>query len=74
VLDDLEADAVGVGGRLVAGGALVNEGERDRLAGHRLDGLGQLGDLGAVPLIGRRHVQGEQVTEGVDRQVDLRAL
>jgi site-specific DNA recombinase len=76
VLDDFQADAVGLGvrRRLVAGVALVDEGQRDRLAGDLLDGLGQLGDLLSVLLIGRRDVQGQQVPEGVHGQVDLRAV
>jgi len=55
VLDDFEADAVGLGvaGRLVPGVALVDERERDGVTGDLLDGLGQFGDPDPILRVGR---------------------
>src|SRR5271166_1558989 len=63
-----------VGIRIIAGVALVDERDLDRLPGHRLHGLGQHGDLVPLLLIGRGDVHGQQVPERIHRHVDLRAL
>jgi hypothetical protein len=54
--------------------ALVDIGHLDALAGGGLHGLGQAPDLGAVVRTGRRHVQSRQVTQYVDRPVQLGTL
>ena len=76
VPDHLEPQAVrrGVGRRLLAGVALVDEGELDRRAGGVLEGGGELPDLGPVLLVRRRDVRRQQVAEGIDRGVQLGAL
>lgn len=63
VLDDFELDAVLLGGfgGVGPGVALIDEGQLDRRAGHPLHLLGQRRDLVAVPLIGRRYGQRQQV-------------
>jgi hypothetical protein len=61
-------------GSVGAGGTLVYIGQFDRAAGHLLHLLGRRGDLFAIPLIGRRDGQRQQVPEGGDRDVDLRSL
>jgi len=76
VRGDFEADAVGrgVSGRLSAGVPLIDEGERDGLAGDLLDGLGERGNLDPILLVGRRDVQGEQVAERVDPRATFDAI
>jgi hypothetical protein len=75
-LDDFETDTV-LRCRLcgyLTGIALINEGHIDGLGGDVLDCLGQVGDLGAVALGGRGDMQRQQVAEGVDDRIHLRAL
>jgi hypothetical protein len=57
-------------GTVVAG---INEGDIDTVAGGVLHRLRQPPDLGAVIGIGRRDMQSQQMTKGVDRHVQLRA-
>jgi hypothetical protein len=71
--NDLEGDALctrGLG-RLVTGIAVIDIGERDGLAGGVLDGLGQTADLGSIIDVGRRHMQGEQMAERIDGQMQF---
>jgi hypothetical protein len=75
-LEDLPPDPVlgRRGGRIVAGVALVHKADLDRLPGHFLNRFGQHSDLLSVLLVGRCYVQRPQMTERIDRNVDLRAL
>ena len=63
-LDDLESDALHLGGlcRPVSGVALIDDGDVDAVLGGDLNDLGHTADLGAVIGIGGRDVQGEQMT------------
>jgi hypothetical protein len=75
-LGDLELDAVRFrcGRRSLARVALIDKGEFDAVAGRRLDGGCQRGDL--IPFIGisRSHVQRQQGAERIDRKVNLGTL
>ena len=76
MLDDLQPDAMllrGFGG-VLSGIALVDIGQFHALARHLLHLFGQRSDLGAISLIGRRHLQRQQVPQRIDRDVDLGAL
>ena len=75
-LDHLQLDAVrgGRGRWLLAGVALVDVGQLDVLAGHRLHRCGQRRHLRALLLVGGRHQQRQQVAQGVDGGMDLRSL
>ncbi|MBA8915240.1 hypothetical protein HNR51_004340 [Methylorubrum thiocyanatum] len=61
-------------GRLLAGVALIDEGDLDVIVSGRLQGLGQTLDLSAVIGVGWRDVQGQKMAERVHRPVQLRAL
>ena len=54
--------------------ALIDEGDLDILTGGRLHGFCKAADLGAIVRIGRRDVQSQEMAEGIDGGVDLRAL
>src|SRR3954470_5992121 len=75
-LHHLQLDAVlaGCRGWLLAGVALIDEGDLYALAGRRLYGLGQPADLSTIIGIGGRDVQRQEVAEGIHRHVQLRAL
>ena len=75
-LHDLQFDAVRTGGhgRLLAGVALIDEGDLDARAGGRLHGLGQPGDLSAIIGISGCDMQRQEVAEGIHRHVQLRTL
>ena len=59
-------------GRLLAGAALIDEGDIDGLVGGRR-GHGRAAALSAIIGIGRRDMQRQEVTEGVQRHVQLGA-
>lgn len=61
-------------GRLPAGVALIDEGDLNAVVGGRLHGPGQMLDLGTVIGVGRRNMQGQEMTEPVHRHVQLRTL
>jgi len=61
-------------GRLLAVISLVDRGQLHACSGGRLHGLGHPSDLGTIAGTGRRHVQGQQVTQRIHRQVQFRAL
>jgi hypothetical protein len=61
-------------GRLLAGVAAIHVGQLDALPSHFLHRPGQLAHLRAVLLGGRGDAQSEQMSEGVDGSVQLRAL
>ena len=75
-LHDLQLDAMLACnfGRLLAVISLVDIGQLHACSGGRLHRLGHSSDLGTIAGTGRRHVQGQQVTQRVHRQVQLRAL
>jgi hypothetical protein len=75
-LDDDQFDAVGRGrrGGVQAVVALVDVGHVDVCGGGDLHGPGQAADLGVIVGIGRRDGQGQQVSQRIDRQMQLRAL
>ncbi len=58
-------------GRVFARIALIHIGDLDRFAGLGLDPLGKFGDLSTILLVGSCHTQGEQVSQGVDREMDF---
>ena len=58
-------------GRPVAGVALVDVGELDTLVGRDLDRLCKAAHLSAIVVVGRSDVEGQDMTEGVDRHVQL---
>jgi len=64
----------GLGRRLLAGVALVHEGDLDALAGGGLNRGGELRGLGAVLLVRRRRMRRQEVAQRVDGHVQLRAL
>lgn len=74
--DDLERDAVVSGGLAwrLTGVPLVHVGQRHRLPGRLLHGGRQVSDLGLVLVIGGRDMQGEQLTQRINGEVDLGAL
>ena len=57
-----------------SGVALIDKGHLDRASGNGLHILGQGLDLGAVALIGSSDAQRQQVSQRVDRDVNLRSL
>jgi hypothetical protein len=59
--------------RLIAGVALINVGDLDRVAGHLLHLVGQFSDLCPLLHVGWRHMQRQQVSECVHRQMHLAA-
>ena len=59
---------------LLAGVALVNKGHLDRITGGSLDVLGQVADLSSLLFVGRRDLQGQQVSQGINRLMDFAAL
>ena len=75
-LDDFQANPVPLsrlsGG--LAGIALIHVREFNVMAGHLLEGLSQDFHLRPVLDIRRRHVEGQQVTQGIDGDMDLRSL
>jgi site-specific DNA recombinase len=75
-LHDLQLDAMLACnfGRLLAVISLVDIGQLHACSGGRLHRLGHSSDLGTIAGTGRRHVQGQQVTQGVHRQVQFGAL
>lgn len=62
---------LGGAGGILARVALVDESNLDRFAGPFLDPFRNLKDLRAILLIGRRHAQGEHMSESIERQVDF---
>ena len=72
-LDDLRGDALGLRGlgRSDAGMALVDVGQGDGLAGSVQDCLREAPNVGAVIDIGWDHMQGEQMAERGDGQMQL---
>ena len=71
----MHGDALSVGGirDLFASIALIDVGQRHVLARDVLDGFGQAANFLAVPYVGGRDVEGQQMAECVDRHVDLGA-
>ena len=57
-----------------SGVALVDIGQFHRVAGHLLDLFGQGSHLLTVAAVGRRHLECEQVSQRIDRDVDLGAF
>lgn len=72
-LDDRQRYALSRRGRLRrrSGVAGIDIRQGDRCPGFRPHGGGEFGDLAAILLIGRRHLQRQQVSRGIDGQVDL---
>jgi hypothetical protein len=57
-----------------AGVALIDIGQLDGAAGHLLHLFCERSDLGSVALVRSRDLQHQQVAQGVDRDLDLRAF
>ena len=57
-----------------AGVALIDIGQPDGAAGHLLHLFCERSDLGSVALVRSRDLQHQQVAQGVDRDLDLRAF
>src|SRR5215472_11442601 len=66
--DDFQLHAMRFGllSRCIAGVALVNESEFDRLPGDLLDRLSQFTYLSTVLLVSRRDQQGQQIAQRID--------
>lgn len=60
--------------RLLTRLALIHKGELDVLSGCLLDLLGKLAHLCAFLLIGRSHLQRQQMAQGGHRDVHLAAI
>jgi len=75
-LHDLQLDAMLACnfGRLLAVISLVDIGQLHACSGGRLHRLGHSSDLGTIAGTGRRHMQGQQMTQRVHRQVQFGAL
>lgn len=58
----------------LAGVALIDIGQLDGAAGHLLHLFCERSDLGSVALVRSPDLQRQQVAQGVDRDVDLRAF
>ncbi|MDB5395738.1 MAG: hypothetical protein JWM91_3244 [Rhodospirillales bacterium] len=58
-------------GRSLPGVVLVDIGQFARVAGHLLHRLGQRDHLRTVDLVGRRHLERQQMAQRVDRDVHL---
>src|SRR6266516_1484943 len=63
----------GCQGRSLARVALIDKGQFDMLSGHVLHRCGQLAHLIAILFVSRRHVQGQQRSQRIHRQMDLAA-
>ena len=76
MLYDFQVNALlGCGGRrFFAGIPLIDKSYFYLLLGHGLNRLRQLGDLRPVLFIGGSHPQRQQMTQSIDRGVNLRAL
>ena len=72
--DQANALCCGSRGWLCSGVSLIGESHLDVAIGHRLHLLRQSGDLSPLLFIGGRHLHGEQMTERVDGNMDLRSL
>ena len=74
--DDFQVDAVSRCGvrHFLAGIALIDPGQFDVLARHRLHLPRQRLDLSALVLVGRRDHQREQQPQGIDRRMGLGSL
>jgi hypothetical protein len=72
--DDLECNAVfSCGfGWLFSRISLIDVSQRDTFAGRLLDGVGKTADLGSIVGIGRRDVQGQQMSQCVHGQMQFR--
>ena len=75
-LDDLQPDAVRgrFGGWLLPAVALVDKGQFHRAARCLLHRCGQVGNLAPILGIGGGGMQRQQIPQGIDRGVELRAL
>jgi len=71
--DDFQLNTMlfGLLDRCITGVSLINEGEFARLASRLLHCLSQLAHLRTVLLIGKRDMQRQQMTQGIDRQMHL---
>ncbi len=74
--DDNQIDSVlsSVLAGLFARVALIRESNFHAVPGRLLNLFCQIGNLSAFLLIGRSDLQGQEVTEGVDRSMNLRSL
>ena len=61
-------------GRVLTRVALIDKGECDVVSRHLLHRGGQLSHLSAILLIGRRHMQGQQMPQGIHGQMPFAAF
>src|SRR6266567_8008885 len=75
-LDDLQTNAVSFGSlcSVFPGVALIDPSQFHMLAGDLLHRLGQHANLGTILLVGRSHMQRQQVAQRIDSRMHLGSL